>query len=84
MTDDIPDDDDRTLTERVTEEMTIDRPAELGKLASDAETLADFCKFDAPTTEGYLHGVAADLRTARRMFNDEVKFDEQIEERDYE
>lgn len=83
-TDDIPEDDDRTLIERVTDEMTIDRPAELGKLARDAEKLAQFCEVGAPATAKKLRGVAADLRTARRMFNDEVKFNETIDERDYE
>lgn len=83
MTDDIPD-DDRTLTERIQEEMVVDRPKEIGQLARDAETLAQFCYQDAPATSGYLEGVADDLREARRMFNDEVKFGETIDERDYE
>lgn len=74
MTDDI-EDDDRTLTERIQEEMVVDRDKEIARLTRKTRTLAECCDQDAPATSGFLRGVADDLREARRMFTREVAED---------
>lgn len=61
--------DDRTLEERIKEEMVLDRCAELGRLARETDKIAGTCEHDAPAVEGHLRDVAADLREARAMLN---------------
>lgn len=67
--------DNRTLSDRIDEELVVDRAKALDELSRECSRLADFCYQDAPATSGFLGGVADDLREAQWMFADEIEED---------
>lgn len=67
--------DNRTLPDRIDEELVVDRAKALDELSRECSRLSEFCYQDAPATSGFLEGVADDLREAQWMFADEIEED---------